>query len=42
MVEAKVLHTVKKVTKEGKPYLLHHVLVVIDGVEFVRKFYIFQ
>lgn len=39
--EIKVLHVTHKTTKDQKPYALVHVLIVIDGVEFVRKFYLF-
>lgn len=39
--EIKVLHTVKKVTKDGRPYLIHHCLIVIEGNEYIRKFYDF-
>lgn len=40
-VRAKLLHSVKKVTKDGRPYFVHHVLIEIGGQEYVRKFYDF-
>lgn len=40
--EIKVLYVSEKLTKEGKPYKIVHALVKIDGVDFVRKFYLFS
>lgn len=37
-----VLHIQNKVTKEGKPYRIFHVLIVIENQEFIRKFYVFS
>ena len=39
---SKVLHVQNKTTKEGKPYRVFHVLIEIEGQEFVRKFYVFS
>lgn len=39
--EIKILHTLSKITKEGKPYQVIYSVVIIDGTEFIRKFYLF-
>lgn len=38
----KVLHEMKKLTKEGKPYKVILCLITIGGHESIRKFYIFE
>lgn len=40
--EIKVLHVTTKLTKEGQPYEVVHVLITLDKGEFVRKFYLFN
>lgn len=39
--EIKILHEMKKVSKEGKPYTIVTAVVKIEGFEFIRKFYVF-
>ena len=41
-VNGTVLHIQNKKTKDGKDYKIFHVLVVIEGNEFIRKFYVFS
>lgn len=40
--EIKVIHVSEKVAKNGNKYQVVHALITINGVEFVRKFYIFS
>lgn len=37
----KVLHTENKIAKNGNKYRLVHLLIILDGQEFVRKFALF-
>lgn len=40
--EIKILHVTKKLSKEGKPYEVVHVLIKLGDTEHVRKFYLFK
>lgn len=37
----RIIYTQEKVAKNGNKYGLVHALIIIDGVEFIRKFALF-
>lgn len=39
--EIKVLHSRDGIARNGKPFKVNYCIIVIDGVEFFRKFYTF-